>query len=312
MSLIDLLRCARSKPVSVVHEFKLYHDPRRVQIHAFVEGHGDRAFYSEFIRPRLSANARLYTYNCKGKRAVLDTMTKLRGELPEARTLLFFIDKDLDDLLPEELDYGEAFCTDGYSIENYVDEQSAVFSWMEAAFVIRGVTYDLSSLTDAFEKERRRFRKRMLGLMAWILAHRRAGNKPVLSAIDLAKIFQLDEAGRTIRRKVSEGYLVHLDKVTQVETTREILVDALAWGRLLKKTEPRVWLRGKFVVWFLVQFIRRTEEALHKSALEEGGSVKCSVQFHEENLVELLVPKIAEPARLSEFLNRSLSVLPLA
>lgn len=304
MSLVEVLRRARAQPISILHEFKLYYDPNRSQVHAFVEGQPDKSFYANFIRPRLSPASRLFFYDCRGKRAVIAAMARLNEGYPEARTLLFFVDKDLDDFLVMQEEFDSLYCTEVYSIENYLHDPIALLRWFEENLQLRDVRFDYGPLLDFFDGESNRFIEWLAPIMAWILAHREAGNRPILSSLDLGRLLSSDEGGSLSRRTVPGGRLTYLDKVAQVATTREILRATKRWTTVLRARHPSTWLRGKFIAWFILWFIRDVEQCVLRAANEAGGSMKCQIQIHDGNLVEILATKIREPDRITLFLDR--------
>src|SRR5712692_6370908 len=98
MSFVDLLRQSRSRPVSVFHKFLVSYEPNGMRTHAFVEGFPDLAFYRNYIEQYVDAGS-LRMYNCEGKASVYQTYAKVVERFPRCRRVVFFVDKDLDDIL---------------------------------------------------------------------------------------------------------------------------------------------------------------------------------------------------------------------
>jgi hypothetical protein len=303
VSLIDLLRSARAQPISIIHEFKLFYDPGCSQVHAFVEGQADKTFYSHFVTQRLLPSTRLYLYDCKGKRSVLDTMTRLKLEYPDARTLLYFVDKDLDDLLEFQPVADSLFCTEVYSIENYLMEATAVLRWFEESWRLSNVRFELGLLIREFEDRERSFIRLTRPIMAWILAHRRLGNRPMLSQLDLTKLIRVEIDGSLKRSVPRGGRVAYLDKVARVRTDREVLIKMRECIATISDMKHSAWLRGKFALWFLLAFMKATEKSLRVAAEEAGGTISCQIQTHEGNLLECLVSRIRQPRAVAAFLD---------
>lgn len=81
------------------------------------EGDDDRAIYFSWMR-YLDANFQYEPFTCDGKKSVL----KLKGAVDRdagglGRKVLFFVDRDFDDLSSIEVD-DSIYVTDGYSVEN--------------------------------------------------------------------------------------------------------------------------------------------------------------------------------------------------
>ena len=303
MSLIEVLRSARAQPITVIHEFKLFYDPGRLQVHAFVEGQADKAFYSHFVTPRLSVDTRLHVYDCRGKAAVLETMQRLTSDYPHAQKLLFFVDKDLDDYLGQSVAFSRLFCTNVYSIENYLIDSKAVLRWFEENWHLRGVSFNLGPVQREFARSLRKFTRLSLPIMAWVLAHRRLGHRPNLSCVDFGRFVNCNLDGSVSRLLPKTNRLTYLDGVSQVETTREVVREIRRCMTILSTTEAMIWLRGKFALWFLQQFMKVVEKNIREAAREAGGSASCRTQIHEANLVECMVSKIKEPASVAAFLD---------
>jgi hypothetical protein len=301
VSLIELLRQARASTISVIHEFRLYHDPGELQVHAFVEGQADKCFYAQFIRPRLAPNAQLHIYDCHGKAKVMDAMRRLKADYPDARIPLFFVDKDLDELLGPHPSSDSLFVTDVYSIENYIDNW-AIVQWLEENLHTTGVRFKYEIIVRLLIQRCESFQRSLLPVMAWVLSHRRCESRPNLGDIDLSQVFTLNANGFMRRRDTTAALIKYLDRVAQVKTSETILSEFRSCAQLLKRLEPKVWVRGKFLVWFWVQFVREMERALMALAKEEGKA-KARTQIDASGFVGHLVPKIREPATLTSFLD---------
>src|SRR5579859_6672520 len=98
MSFASLLRESRSSPAALLHKFLNNYDPNQPGVYAFVEGDPDRSFFRAHIERHLADGKRLYVYNCEGKRKVFDAYVKITERHPRCRNVLFFTDKDVDDL----------------------------------------------------------------------------------------------------------------------------------------------------------------------------------------------------------------------
>src|SRR5258705_1209658 len=99
MSFIDTLRTARASRVAVLHEFWAQYAPSKRRVHAFFEGHDDAAFFAPRIEQLLPEGARLYRYRCDGKARVIEAFEEITRRVPGVKSVLFFVDKDLDDVL---------------------------------------------------------------------------------------------------------------------------------------------------------------------------------------------------------------------
>src|SRR5436190_16129256 len=123
MSYVDLLRENRESPRVPLLEFLQQQQPHT--LHMFVEGDGDAAFYRNFVFQYYKDADSLYVYDCGGKDSVYAVRKSIysRDNQPEwadSMTLLFFVDKDLSDILQKHYNQEtNIFVTDFYSVENY-------------------------------------------------------------------------------------------------------------------------------------------------------------------------------------------------
>lgn len=311
MAFVDLLRSARTSPVAIKHEFRSTYGATHNQIHAFYEGHNDAAFYAGFIRSRMRGDSRFYWYNCRGKRGVLQARAEVRQTHPSADRVLFFIDKDLDDLLGSgPVSEVDVFETEHYSIENYVVCEQAFERWVGENLRVSTVAFEASVLREHFAKSLAAFWARIRPIMAWVLAHRRAASALNLANINLRELIWLDNDALPKTHRPAGGRIAYLDRVTGVTTTPAIMAAVKrAMGELTQLSE-KCWVRGKFEAWFMVKYCQLVRQTLAAAAAEAGGQVGQPTSMHEENVVELLAPRIAEPGPLSEFLDRHLGGRP--
>src|SRR5205823_5790279 len=118
MSFAELLKQSRSTPVAVLHKFLTNYDPTSTRTHVFVEGVPDLAFYRAYLDQYVASDT-LKMYNCEGKIRVYETYRKIIDRFPECRRVVFFVDKDLDDITGEPWPVDpRIYVTDVYSIEN--------------------------------------------------------------------------------------------------------------------------------------------------------------------------------------------------
>lgn len=308
MSFISLLKAARGSSVAIRHEFKLHYDSSRPQLHIFVEGGEDKAFYGSYIVRRLRPGVEFYAYECKGKKGVLQALHDLRTEHPTAEVLLFFVDKDVDDFLGVEVPSdSNLFCTDVYSIENYVAVSSVVGLWLAEALRSEQMVVDGAAVVQAFDQGIARFAEMLLPVIAWILAHRRSGAGPNLGNIRLEEMIELvDKSSARWRRQ--ECRMRYLDRVCGVTTSSALISDARRFGRLLRQTVSPSWLRGKFAIWFVVQFVRSCEQEASRAAMDAGQRAPRWADLHAGNAVSQLVSKAREPGALRAFLDLRIPV----
>jgi Protein of unknown function (DUF4435) len=306
MSFIDTLRAARRSQVSILHEFLSQYDPQARRVHAFFEGHDDIAFFVPHIERYLPPGTRLIRYTCEGKPRVFETFEQIMRRMPEVRHTLFFVDKDLDDVLgtPWPTD-PRIFVTDVYSIENYIVTSGVLMKFYRDNVKLRGVTFPDDVIERHFENQLARFQKQILCIMAWILVLRRSGSRPNLNGLNLDLMWRFTSSG--VPRPMCGQRLRSL--ILQTSAT----VPTISLGRLkeakreLQRMPIKRVLRGKFEAWFLLRFWQRLIEQLQTATREAGGNVKIKVQLNQYNLVQVLASYLETPSSLDMFLRAHLA-----
>src|SRR5437868_13607169 len=99
---VEDLRHERENPRAAFHLFLLNDAKSPKGVHAFVEGHDDVSFYTNFIHNSVFDPDDVYPlYMCGDKDGVYKAHSLVMNSKPVGTTL-FFVDKDLSDILNEE------------------------------------------------------------------------------------------------------------------------------------------------------------------------------------------------------------------
>jgi hypothetical protein len=307
MTFIDDLRMARSGRTAVLHEFLLRYDPKQRKLHAFFEGYEDIPFYSGLIEQRLPQGDRLVTYRCGGKREVYELFHSVVQRYPKIKEALFFVDKDLDDILGEPWPTDpRIFVTDTYSIENYLVSTEVFARLCRDSLQMKRVEFPAERMVAQFERQLAMFQRLAIPLMAWIVAVRRSGQRPVLNDVNMGELF-----GVSIDCCVcvkSHGRLRYLARVTGVLKAPGGLRQFLQIARELKRIPAKRIVRGKFEAWFFVEFWKSLIAQMRALAKEAGGDVAVSVQLERSNFVHILAGRMVVPECLERFLALHLGI----
>ena len=121
MTFKNILNSSRAEYSVIKLKFLLNVNSHGIGIHAFFEGNTDESFYGTHIRNRMIGNLRLYSYNCNNKEGVYEVQQKLNyGEFNDEISM-FFVDKDLDDIIPVYREFcPDIYVTTYYSIESFL------------------------------------------------------------------------------------------------------------------------------------------------------------------------------------------------
>jgi hypothetical protein len=304
MSFADVLRRAGSASTAVLHEFRIQHNPREERVHAFVEGAEDRIAINVAIAPYLN-NRKAYFYVCDGKSGVLQALNDVGRVAGRYRHTLYFIDKDLSDILGEALPADDRlYITDWYSIENNFVEPRTLNAALQSFVVVRRCTLDFSPLRRKFERELSQFHKLMTTLMAWVVCARCNRRRVNLSNASLGRVFEFTDDLDVKWRE--DGFAQFRRDVGQA-TYSPPFTELLAKTRSLRLLHPKAFVRGKFELWFFVNFVKQAVDHLRSAAALHGGVVETTVPLEMRNAVSALAVHAEVPESLRDFMHRHLA-----
>jgi len=302
MSFVEALREARIGRTTVLHEFYTNYNPNESRAHAFFEGHPDKAFYRPFIENHTRGRYRLYTYRCEGKSRVYDTFREISARHPECRGVLFFVDKDVDDILgvPWPTD-PRIFVTDVYSIENYLADRSVLARLINDLLRFKNVSYPTDPLLEHFDRQLQRFYRRITPVMAWVVYSRRMAKRPNLGNVQMGHLLSFS-SDCTVRFG-PRGRLGYLDASAGISTPTGAGIHMRRVAKELSRIPPKRIVRGKFEIWFFVEFFKQLVAHLQSNAAEIGGTVRLQTPLEHSNAIEILTTRLQVPHSLDLFLR---------
>jgi hypothetical protein len=223
---------------------------------------------------------------------------------------LFFVDKDLSDILNESWEKApNIYVTDYYSIENYLVSAEILYRiWMEL-FRFRPDFMEFDSVyRTKFHEELERFYQFARPIMAWSIYLRRQGKRPNINNINFSRFFTIRDDLTLEKteeiRTTSEIQL--LERVCGETTPEEWLTDAKLIMEELQEFPPKTYLRGKLELGFFVRFVNALLGYLRSNLAQDGGSVSTKTPLTEENAIEILGPRSRIPLSLEKFLQENL------
>lgn len=301
MSFLDTLKESLSDSTVLKHEFLLCYNPSEKIVHAFFEGKTDESFYGTFIRSALPELWRLKTYICKNKDRVYYHYEQLKQLHSEMQPLLFFVDKDIDDIVPFERVQGPTIhVTEYYSVENHVitiDSMERVWAEIFRQGSGSDVALELSrSFNDALNAVHDIF----LDMMAWILFHRRMGNRPILDNIITKDLFTISEELLLTRSLTATELYEYLDLKTKSTTDNSEYSKIKALRSELMSYEPKAVIRGHNEMDFFIEFYKKLKTVVAK---ESDNKINPKPDITRSNVLDILGPRTLIPESLKKFLQ---------
>lgn len=307
---LDILREARESTSSVFAQFLVAYKTLGNDIHCFFEGPEDECFYRTHIERQLPKNFVFQSYRCKNKDDVYITHAKISSRIHDQRRVVFFVDKDLDDILetvrPQD---SNIFSTNYYSIENYVVNTTILKR------VVREIFHEfdqekISAAAAAFETQHKHFNKSITGVMVWIIAARRSNLSPNIKNINLDNLFIIDKDLSFITATAFHDMVdlyKFLEKSAGVRLSEEQLKLCPSINIDVNKLDPKCYIRGKFELWFMVRFLARLQEIIHNS--RSSNSQRCERSPSLREAMNILGTRATEIAQLDGFLQQLWSTL---
>jgi hypothetical protein len=217
--------------------------------------------------------------------------------------VLFFVDKDLEDILGEPWPTDpRIFVTDVYSIENYLVSREVLGRLYSDSIRLRDVHFQIDPFLDRFDEQLAQFHRLSIPLMAWVVMMRRAGLKPNLNDVNAGELFELSDDCSIHKRPC--GRVEYLTRVTGVPQTPGIFRRLRHTSRELNRIHPKRFVRGKFEAWFFVEFWKHLTRRMQALAKETNGNLVVKVPLEKSNFVTVLVARATMPRSLDLFLGQ--------
>ena len=313
-SFLDMLKAAPHSPEAKLHVFLASFDPKAKNIGIFLEGRDDPSFFRVHIKKIADeANLAVTTTVLGGKKDVLYAWRYLEERFPNNPRLMFFVDKDHDDLIGATegtTTQGSLFVTTHYSIENFLVSEEAIAVVLTDIWGLDSSNGATEVACQNFSKFQQAYRVAFLPWMAWLLAARRSGINVQNNNIDFS-ILTVNANHEPIL-EWKPDMLKHLARVCcqSYDTPPDAGAIALATSEL--ETLPtKVWLRGKQELWCLLVFLKMLEQGARNDEelklLKKCPKIRS--QINPGNAVEWLASRLPCPKELNDYLTTRLGTL---
>lgn len=318
MAFIDVLEMAGDIPeasyIKFLHQYKF----RDKTLHFFFEGLDDQSFYVNFLENVFPKDYSFHYYVCNGKNNVYTNYNDINWTVYNKNRVLFFTDKDLDDIIGVTNFKDEnIFVTQYYSMENYLVTAEVYGRFLrEICYVTDDQVID--DLKNEFIKQLDFFTDKMISISAWVVYCRKNKLQVNLNDIDISKIFSISNDFK-IKRCLSSGHKTPFEYICSTTKTNYFNYSEIkSISKELRSIQPaKIFLRGKYELWFLYAFCNNTVEftipLLNKEIKKHNTSsgvkkTKCKVtiSIKPENIIQITAPRVRVSPDIDKFLNRNL------
>ena len=281
---------------AVWHFFQISLKSRKFDYYVAVEGEEDDVFYSKFLDSRFP-HKKFRTILCNGKNGVMALKFKILETYGTLRNVFFFVDSDHDAFLKKVRCPDNTFFTCGYAVENYFLDSSVVLSGIRKHFRLSQSDELFEDIRKEFETDLKLFEARAKSFMAYVIALRVNGQNPSLDEVDFHSIFVLVD-GKMRRKSIDCTELLEAAKVSHLDTA-----EVFRHARNLRNVQPFIFVRGKLVAQFILQFCRKLEKRFESREKLNGMPLKSDFDFGRKNLISVFVDFVKPPIPLVKFFD---------
>lgn len=293
-------------------------------LHIFVEGDDDIEFYRKSIEKIYDGFITKF-YVKDGKKNVIDSYKTLDWQQYNKSRILFFVDKDYEDLLgiTSKLDRN-IFVTKYYSVENYLSSTKTFKYVLEKIFKIES-TVIVSRLISTFENSFVIFQKHIIFITAIILEFRKNNKHFDLDQLkmdDFFKMKKLEISKLKYRREnvylnikrsnCSSDEKAVIKKTKDIEQIKSCIINdqhLIQYRKILenvrimnKLSDGKYYIRGKYHLWFFIKSLKdvlnmsdKINDEITKSNHNNSSEFKkinCQINLDEGNIFDILPMKI--------------------
>lgn len=308
MTMLQIHMDALNSVSAAYHEFLLRYKANENIVYGIVEGKEDPMFYRGLIERHLPEGweVELVPAGCKDN--VLRAKDAFDWSRFSPRRICFFVDRDLSDYISEGATSGEnVYVTDNYSIENDAVNLGVLKRLLTEVLSISDLKpLEWEVIEQRFSSSLAVFQDSMAPIMAQIVLWRRDGKRPCLNDIRPKDFFVFVDGGIRLRNEFESALsrLQHAGACIKLQPSQHTEVSgAEAEFRQHKGAER--FVRGKYLLWFLVEFALEIHRSISVLIRRLKDSPKVRISISPANAMVVLAPRVRCPRSLQEFLERT-------
>jgi hypothetical protein len=290
--------------IATLHQFKILYNPKGEEYHFFFEGEEDSLFFMPESRQYINSN-QTNIYDCGGKKNVVEVRDSIKSDGYDIDKCLFFIDRDFDDFLGTQATVDtHTYITDGYSIENDISTLEGVKIILMDILRISRADPCFQKIENDLENGFQLFYNEIRPLIAWILAAKNLGCAPNLrNTAGLKNIVTISSA----KPKITKTGFSEFKKKVVVNGRLPSMQETLKWRRQLEIKSAKLWVRGKYEIWFFqTALLSSINEANLQRKAVGGRAIRIPSSLRDGNIFEILGGRLSSPLSLKTFLQSKL------
>jgi hypothetical protein len=320
MSFLDTLVEAAEIPEAAYIKYLQQYKFEEDGVHIFLEGVDDQSFYTNYIETLLPEEQEIFYYICDGKDNVYQNYSDINWSKFNKSRTLFFTDKDFDDILNISRSIDDnIFVTKYYSIENYLVKDDVLVRFLKEVCSIRDIA-TIDEIVNTFKEQLNVFSELMISISAWLIYVREEGFDTNFNNIDISNLFEISndfQIKKLVNSKYGSAY-DYLCKSTSANHPFDYTRILNIARNLSNLGEPKVYLRGKYELWFMFIFCKKVIEIivpkLNKGIKQHNRSnktkiTKCNIhiELKEQNILQITAPRVKIPKEVKEFISKNIN-----
>lgn len=303
-------------------------------VHLFVENGDDYEFYRSCVM-HVYYEYKLFCYSMEGKQNVKDAYKIIDVDKYESGRVLFFVDKDYDDILKiSQIVATNFFYTRHYSIENYLVTEEVFLIILDRFYVNKINDTVKEKLLQAYCEAYSRFVIKIRTLTWFILIDREKSKKAVLDKLKLElfihfekmifyekKLIRPDLYDKIIqnnKRRIKEQNYIRKESIKDVLSLKcEADPEQFTFTNIMEKralistiSNQKSFIRGKYDLWFLTEILKTVEKKIEEIYNEENIIVdqnnpipRRKVEINHLTIFDLVCSKMIYPQDVKDFLT---------
>lgn len=316
MSLLDILDqkifTTAAAYIKILSQYKTSDDT----IFCLVEGVEDISFYRPFLEIYKEEINFKYII-CNGKQNVIDNYRDIDWTFYDKKRILFFIDKDFDDYIGEEIiNDNNVFTTDCYSIENYLVDEKILEKFIIDNCLITDETI-INLTIENFNKQHIIYVNQLKMISAWMMYCRKNSFKVSFNEIKMADLFKIDGNGK-LKKKILVNYASKFEYLCDKTKTNHFDIEEIRkyYNLIEEANNAKTFIRGKYELYFMfiylkyitdnvVSEISRKAKEHNRNAIKKDQVTrpKSTIQLNEENIFQVLYNKAKIPEKFKTFIQ---------
>jgi hypothetical protein len=299
---------AATSETSIFHDFRVRFYGDATSLHVFFEGAEDLIYYMPILRQALHG-ADIFHYVCGGKPKVKELRDDIyRGDFKKSRCA-FFVDRDYDDYLGTQIPADErTYISEYYSIENDIVSDSGLNTLLLDLVGLNKTDPEYKLIMTRYAAANAAFVSLLRPFCAWTIAARRARHKTNLNNVKIENCIQLGKHG--VPAKKIEAFDIYR-KAVGLPNLKLSISDVKCEIKNVCQGEERLWIRGKFYLWFFrAILINELQSILVSVSPKKKAKFKIPAVLMNNALFEAIGGRLPHSKKLDAFLLGIVANLP--